>query len=156
MNVDVLLQLRDAAVAAERLQLSDGAAEFVQRIERGLAQAVRAEISDLAIVAFNKLQSRRSAPVGKLVTERRSGCERLAVIVRQECQHVALGHRVERLPNAISPRMTLIQFRCAFGFRFSSAARIPVEDCGGPVAQVEAEGEGKMKGKWLGCLKILI
>ena len=70
LTEDVLLQLGDTSVPAKRLQFGDGATSFVQRIERSLAQAMRAEISNASVVAPNRLQACRHAPVSELVAER--------------------------------------------------------------------------------------
>ena len=73
-----------------------GTSGMCELLARRLAETVRPIVADLAVVAEHRLQPCRVAPVGKLVAECRRRRERPAVFGEQECQRIAVRHRIER------------------------------------------------------------
>lgn len=121
--LNVLPQFGDAAMWAERQQLSDVAAQFVERIKRGFPQAVRQEIPDFPIVAFDWLQSRCYAPISELVAERSRRLDRkqLAKLMASlEEGDVVVVSRLDHLARSMLDLLTTLNIITTAGAGFKS------------------------------------
>src|SRR5260370_36801694 len=96
LSVEGTLPLRRRGMPADGQDLRPGATGLRQLLAGGFPKAVSAVVSHAAIVTLHRLQVRSTAPVGELVAERGSRCERPCVVVEQKGHGVTLRHRVER------------------------------------------------------------